>query len=131
MKKLISVRLAGNLLLAAMTMLIIFHILVMTGILPSQIVWGGQINEAETNMVLLETIALIVSLLFTGIIAAKTGYLLRDRYRKIIDISMWIIFAYFLFNIVGNLASAAAVESLIFAPLTIILAFLAFRLALG
>ena len=59
MKKLISAKLAGNILLAALGVLFVFHILVLLGVLPADIVWGGQITDAQTNLVMLETVALV------------------------------------------------------------------------
>lgn len=53
MKKLISVKLAGNILLAALGLLLIFHILVLLGAIPPDIVWGGMIQGAQGNLLLL------------------------------------------------------------------------------
>ena len=44
--------------------------------------------------------------------------------------SRWIIFAYSLLNIVGNFASGTLAEKLVFAPISIVVAFLVFRLAI-
>ena len=54
MKKLISAKLVGNILLAALGVLFIFHILVLLGVLPADIVWGGQITDSPANPVTLE-----------------------------------------------------------------------------
>jgi hypothetical protein len=78
----------------------------------------------------LEGIALLVTLIFTVIIAAKTDYLKADRFKPVINIGVWIMFAYLVLNTLGNLASGVAAENLIFAPLTLVLAFLALRLAI-
>ena len=47
MKKLISEKLAGNLLLISLGLLAIFDILIMLNIVPSNIVWGGQIKNRQ------------------------------------------------------------------------------------
>ncbi len=83
MKKFISAKLAGNILLAALGVLFIFHILVILGLIPADIVWGGQVKDAQANLVLLETIALLVTLLFIFIVAVKTGYIKMDRLRGV------------------------------------------------
>ena len=54
MKKLISEKLAGNLLLISLGLLAIFDILILLNIVPSNIVWGGQIKDPAANLVVLE-----------------------------------------------------------------------------
>jgi len=129
-KKLISVKLAGNILLAALGLLAIFHILVLLGVIPADIVWGGMIQGVPSNLVTLETVALLLTLLFIVIISAKTGYVQAGRLSGVVNIGVWLIFAYLLLNTLGNLASGVSFETLVFAPITIILALCAFRLAI-
>ena len=130
MKKWISAKLAGNILLAAFGLLLIFHILVLLGVIPADIVWGGMIQDAQSNLVTLEVIALLVTGLFMLIIAAKLGYIQVGKLSGIVNIGIWLIFAFLLLNTLGNLASGVSFENLVFAPITIILAFCAFRLAI-
>jgi hypothetical protein len=130
MKKLISAKLSGNILLAALGVIFVFHILVLLGVLPADIVWGGQITDAQTNLVMLETVALVVTLLFMFIVAVKTGYIKMDGFRGAINLSVWLIFVLMVLNTLGNFASAVSFENLVFAPITIILALCAFRLAI-
>lgn len=129
-KRFISAQLAGNIMLWAMGILAIFHILVLLGIVSPEIVWGGQFGSSPSNLVVLEIVALIVVALFALIIAAKLNYLDAGRLRRVATIGVWIIFLYFILNTIGNLASGVSVENLIFAPLTIVLAICALRLAL-
>jgi len=130
MKKLISARLAGNILLVALGLLALFHILVLLGVIPADIVWGGMVQGVPSNLVTLETVALLLTLLFILIIAAKTGYVEAGRLSSAVNIGVWLIFAYLLLNTLGNLASGVSFEKLIFAPITILLALCALRLAL-
>jgi hypothetical protein len=129
MKKLIGVNLAGKILLFFMILLAIFHVLILLKVLPSEIVWGGQMRESSTNMVTLEIIALFITLIFTLIIAAKRGYIRVGKFEKLINVGMWIIFAYFILNTIGNLTSAVFIEKLIFSPITLLMSFFAFILA--
>ena len=130
MKKLISAKLAGGMLLAAMGLLFIFHILVLLKVIPADIVWGGRIQGVPSNLVTMETVALLVTLLFMLIIAAKIGYIQAGKLLGAVTIGVWLIFAYLILNTVGNLASGVSFESLIAAPITIILALCALRLAI-
>jgi hypothetical protein len=46
MKKPISARLAGNILLVALGFVLVFDILVLLSVIPADIVWGGRIQLA-------------------------------------------------------------------------------------
>ena len=130
MKKLISARTAGNILLCAMGLLLLFHVLVSLKIIPSDIIWGGQIQNASANLLTLEIIAFIITILFIVILLAKLEYLKVKKLRVLVNIGVWIIFIYFLLNTVGNFASGVSFENLVFAPITILLTLLALRLAI-
>ena len=129
MKNLISAKLTGNILLAALGLLAIFHVLVLLRVIPADIIWGGRIQGVPSNLVTLEIIALLVTLLFFVIIAAKTGYVQAGRLSGAVNLGVWLVFAYLILNTLGNLASGISFESLIAAPVTIILVLCAFRLA--
>ena len=130
MKKLVSAKLAGNILLASMGLLFIFHLLVLFKVIPADIVWGGQIKGVQANLIMLEAVALLVILFFMLIIAAKTGYIKAGKFSAVVNIGVWLIFAFMILNTLGNLASGISFENLVFAPITIILAFCAYRLAM-
>jgi len=130
MKKLVSAKLAGNILLFSLGLLVIFHILVLLRVVPATIIWGGQIQGVPANLVTLETVALFVTAIFILIVAAKTGYLQAGKVSGAVNIGVWLIFAYLLLNTLGNLASGISFEKLLFAPITIILALCALRLAI-
>ncbi len=114
------------LLLAAFGLLVVFHILVLLRVMPSTIVWGGQVG----NPLLLESITLVLTLLFGAIIAARLGYIKADKFIGAIKVLVWVIFAYLLLNTVGNLASASSLETWIFTPLALLMALLDLRVAI-
>jgi hypothetical protein len=128
MKKLISVKIAGNVLLISLGLLLVFHVLVLLGIVPADIIWGGQANSA--NLIALEIVAMIVTLFFGFIIASKMGYVKAGKLAIVENIAVWLVFIFLLLNTLGNLASGISTESLIFAPITLVLALCALRLAI-
>ena len=130
MKKLISEKSAGNLLLISLGLLAIFDTLILLDILPPNIVWGGQIKDPGKNLILLELIALVVAFIFAIIIAAKMDYIKAGGFTKAVNIGVWVIFVYIILNTLGNLASGVSFENLVFAPITLVLAVCAFRLAI-
>jgi hypothetical protein len=129
MKKLISFKLAGKITVTLLVLLIIFHILLLLGVVPSDIVWGGKASD-KAHLLKLEIFSLITSFIFLGIVLLKVNQDKFIKYKNAINYAVIVICAYFGFNIVGNLASEATTEKLIFTPITIILTILLFRLAL-
>lgn len=124
-------KLAANILLGIMALFELLHVLIIVGIVPSSIVWGGRMDASGSSVVLLEGIAFVVMLLFMLIIAIKAGYIKTGKIlKRIVDIAVWVLFVYFLLNTVGNLTAHSFVEQWVFGPVTIIMAVLTFRLAI-
>lgn len=130
MKTLINTKMAGNILLISLGILAIFHVLVLLNVVSPEIVWGGQAGNTKVSLLTLEIVALLVTTLMAVIVAAKIGYIQAGRFKAAVNIGIWIVFAYLLLNMLGNLASGVSAENFIFAPITFILALCALRLAI-
>ena len=130
MRKIISVGLAGKILMGALILLVFLHVLILLKVVPSDIIWGAQINNSSTNLIMLETIALAVTLVFIGIVAVKMDCIKLGKFKRATNVGVWVIFGYLILNTVGNLASGVSAENLVFAPITLVLAFCALRLAI-
>ena len=130
MKKLLSAKLAGRILIGAFVLMLIMHVLVLTGVMPSNLIWGGQVAADGSNLLQLEIVAISLTLIFAGIAAGKMKTLNSGKSNRWINIGVWIVFAYLVLNTLGNFASGVSLETLVFGPLTIIMAFCALRLAL-
>lgn len=129
MKKLISIRLASNIVITINSIAVLMHVLILLHILPYDFVWGGQL-KSEEDLILFETISIVMQILFIFIIAAKAGYVLKGKFRKTINAGIWVLFGIMVLNTIGNLASASGFETMVMTPLTILLALLVFRLAI-
>ena len=126
MKNMISKKLAGIILLSALSFLFLFHLLVIFKILPSDIVWAGQTDSA--NFIKLELFALALTLLFILVALGKTGYFKSRVFAKISNGLIWVMLVYFSLNILGNLMSPNIVEKIIFTPFSLILVLSCIRL---
>ena len=78
----------------------------------------------------LETVSLVVTAVFAFIVVLRVGYLTVPRLRGAAKVGMWVVFGYFVLNVLGNLASASLAETLVFTPVAVLLALLALRLAI-
>jgi hypothetical protein len=129
MRNWISARRAGLFALILLALLAIFHLLVLVRIIPTGMVWGGEIED-KSAFIRMEILALVITLIFTIVIAIPSGYIRTRKLQKLAGIGVWVVFAYFLLNILGNLMSENATEKAIFTPVSILLAIFTFRLAI-
>lgn len=127
MKKLISVKTAGTILISLLSLLVIFHILILFHVLPADIVWGGRL-QSDSDVIKMELIALAITILFLLVIVLKLSK--SPKYRKLINIGVWIIFIYFSLNVLGNIASGNLIEKAVLSPVALIMALFTLRLAI-
>lgn len=113
--------LAGYVLLVTLGLVILFHILVITGIVPFSIVWGGRL-DSPSEMIRFEAVSIFLNLLMLGVVAIRTGLLRVPVSSSLIRVLLWLMCALFALNIIGNLQSVNAFEKKVFTPLTILLA---------
>jgi hypothetical protein len=124
--RLIPFRTAAITLLVLFTAAIAFQLVVLAGFIPTEMVWGGRLqNEEERKVGALVSITFL--LLFTALV------LLRMRRPAFVfgKWGMWAVCALFALNTVGNLFALDLRETLIFTPITLVSAVLAARLAMG
>ena len=50
MKKVLSADFAGKFLLGAFVLMLTMHALILLHVVPSSIVWGGQMNDDQSNL---------------------------------------------------------------------------------
>lgn len=129
MKNLISFKLAGKITITIIVLFIIFHILVLLSVVPSNLVWGGQLTDDATLMKH-EILCLIGSFIFLAIILEKLNQNKITKFKKLYNIAFWFIYVYFVICSIAKLVSAVPLERIVFIPITTILAILLFRLAI-
>jgi hypothetical protein len=127
----ITERAAAITLLVILGALAVFHIFMLAGALPAGIAWGGQAESTPQTLRTLEAVGLVVTALFAGVVAARAGFISSVRVRRPARIGMWVMFGYFVLNVIGNVASTSGVERAIFTPVSLVVALLALRLASG
>lgn len=129
MRRLIAFRTAGRILLGLFVLVLLFQLVVLSGHVPTDMVWGGRLqNDSERTIMALVAIAVV--LLFIGILFIRLGTF-GPSLQVVSRVGTWAIVAVFALNTLGNLVAADIHETLIFTPLTLIAALLALRVALG
>lgn len=99
---------------------LVFHLLILTGVIDYAIVWGGRLKTAEA-MVQFETVSLVLNFIFLVVVCIRMNWLSIRIPRIAVTITLWLMAALFLLNTLGNLASLNSLETAIFTPVTLVL----------
>lgn len=129
-KKIFNQDKAAKLLIAALLMLALFHVLAVLGIVPINMVWGGNLDKRD-EFIKFEIFALSLTLLFLFTAAIFAGFIRNPFLVKAAGVFIWLMSVYFFFNIIGNVFAKTAIEKVVFIPLSLILFISSLRLAVG
>jgi hypothetical protein len=129
MNRFISEKIAINVLILLLSLVIVFHILVISGIIPFEIVWGGRLTD-PSELPLYESISIGLNLVMLFILMTKAGILRIRINEKVYRIFFGLMCLLFLLNTVGNIFSKNDLERMIFTPFTLILTVLFLRLTI-
>ena len=125
----ISIRAASITSLAILGTVVVFHVLVASGVLPKTIVWGGRITD-PAQVVRAEIVSIVILLATAAIVAMRWRSLAQGSPNIVAAVGTWVLVVLFAVNTVGNLFARTLFERMVFTPLTLLLALLMLRLAL-
>ena len=111
-----------RLLVGLLSLVIIFHFLILVKIIPFGIAWGGRLKSAE-EMYVFESISIALNLFLIWILSLKS----KNVKSKLINFALWIFFVVFSLNTIGNLVAHTNFEKG-FSVLTFIFALLLLRI---
>lgn len=111
-----------RLLVGLISLVIIFHILILVKIVPFGIAWGGRL-KSEKEMYVFESISTALNLFLIWILSLKS----KNVKSKLIDFTLWSFFVIFSLNTIGNLVAHTNLEKY-FSILTLIFALLLLRI---
>ena len=98
--------------------LLLFHFLILTELIPYHIVWAGKLSSVE-EMRVFEIISISLNTFMLSVLYLKYRQLARGIRNEIIDILIWIFAGFFALNTVGNLFSKSITELVIGTFLTL------------
>lgn len=126
--KRIPFAIATNALLFMTGVVTMFHLCVMLGIVPYNIVWGGRLTGRK-EMLAFELSSIIVNMVLALTVAIKAKKVRAKAPGKLVNMVLWVFVLLFALNSAGNLAAKATLETVIFTPLTILSCLLCARVA--
>lgn len=107
----------------------LFHLLVIAGIVPDTIVWGGRFTDRR-QIVTMEAVSLMTIVLIGGLSFLHGRMIAAGNGTMLLRVFMWIFAVVFLLNTAGNIFAKTAFERIAFTPVTAVLGFLTLRLAM-
>jgi hypothetical protein len=111
---------AAYIMIEVMAIVLVFHLLVLTGVIDFKIVWGGRLNTTG-EMVVFELVSIVSNTLFLLIVLRKIGKLRFIPNEKVINGVLWAMAVVFLLNTAGNMLSLNYWERIVFTPVTFLL----------
>jgi hypothetical protein len=128
-RKMISERFADLALAVIFSLILLFHLLAIAGLVPIDMIWGGRL-KTQGELYVFESISIVLNALMLWIVIIRMNYFKFSINPKVIRVVLWLMFLLFLVNTLGNLMAFNNLETYIFTPITFILALLSFRLAI-
>jgi hypothetical protein len=111
----------GNLATILFALVIVLQILLAVGVLPITMAWGGRQSVLTPGFRLASLAAVVILASFAYVIRRRAGLLGQGPPSLLIKILSWIVTAYMVFNLLGNLTSPSLAEKLVFGPITLLL----------
>lgn len=127
MKKLISLKLATQCLIILFTAISLFHVTVLMGFIPIEIIWGGRL-KTQSELVQFELVSLGLNGLMLLVVLLRANLISNHISLRIFKSILWIMVVLFIANTIGNLFAKNPIEQWVFSPITLLLSFCCYRL---
>ncbi len=110
------------------SIVIVFHLFVISGIVPYDIVWGGNLSS-KAMMYQMEGVSILLNVLFLFIVLVKTQVITWSVNPKVLVVLLYIMSGFFALNTIGNLLAEKSLETILFTPITLLLSIMCFYMA--
>ena len=115
-------RIAGNVATAAFLLAICLQLLLVLGVLPVTLAWGGTQSVLTTPLRLANVAAAVILGVFAMVIRRRAGLSAGTHPSRRITILAWVLTIFLALNTLGNVASSSSGERILFGPLSLVLA---------
>ena len=87
----------------------LFHLTILTKIIPYDLTWGGRLNN-DPEMYVFESVSILINLFLGFILLIKGDYLSKVIPIKVVNIILWIFLLVFGLNTLGNILAETLFE---------------------
>ena len=119
-------KLAIKIMLWLITIITLFHLAILTKIIPYEITWGGRL-ENDSEMYVFETISIIFNIFLGLVLFIKDERLPALIPMKVINIILWVFLILFGLNTIGNVFAKTLFENIL-AIVTLFFSYLIFTI---
>jgi hypothetical protein len=105
-------KLAIKIMLWLITFITLFHLAILTKIIPYEITWGGRL-ENDSEMYVFETISIIFNIFLGLVLLIKDERLPAFIPMKVINIILWVFLILFGLNTIGNIFAKTLFEKIL------------------
>ena len=105
-------KLAIKIMLWLITIITLFHLAILTKIIPYEITWGGRL-ENDSEMYVFETISIIFNIFLGLVLFIKGERLPAFIPMKVINIILWVFLILFGLNTIGNIFAKTLFEKIL------------------
>ena len=100
---------AIQLILCLIGAVLLFHLTILTKVIPYEITWGGKLkNDAEIYV--FEVISIIINIFLGSVVMIKGERLPAFIPMKVVNIILWAFLILFSLNTIGNIFSKTLIE---------------------
>lgn len=115
----IKKEIAIKLMLGILLLVIVFHALILTQIIPYTIVWAGKLKTVN-EMFVFEIISISINLFLILVLILKVRSIQNSSSNKLLNGILWVFIILFALNTFGNLMAETLFEKIVFTPLTLL-----------
>jgi hypothetical protein len=105
--------------------------LIIAGVVPVSNAWGGTQSDLTPGLRIASLVAIVVLAGFAYIIRRRAGLTASDGSVLWVKILSWVVTAYMLFNLLGNLTAPGFLEKFIMGPITLLLSIASFLVSIS
>jgi hypothetical protein len=121
-------KLALRIVLSILSLVLLFHLTVMVGIVPYKIVWGFKLHSIN-QMLVYEWITILITTIIFLVFLIKARLVKTFLPLAIVNFLLWIVFVFYSINTLLILTSGTSIEKGVFTFLSFLMALSTYRLA--
>ena len=105
-------KLAFKIMLWLITLVTLFHLAILTKIIPYEITWGGRLKN-DSEMYVFETISIIFNTFLGLVLLIKDERLPAFIPMKVVNVILWVFLILFSLNTIGNVFAKTLFEKIL------------------
>lgn len=105
-------KLAIKIMLWLITIITLFHLAILTKIIPYEITWGGRLKN-DSEMYVFETISIIFNIFLGLVLLIKDERIPAFIPMKVVNVILWVFLILFGLNTIGNVFAKTLFEKIL------------------